>query len=156
MGHLSLKTPHAVLCKKWTVTMRPFFFWKMMAGSLQHDSSPMNLNSWYVFFLLFVDGDRISPDCGLSQSNVVDIITEGKGQTNIHRNIWMTLKHRLYCICLLWMFLIWQLFKNKWLFRCLIESNWYDEAGFYYLIGSENVLCLKGSFRLCPLWITFS
>lgn len=36
-----------------------FFFGKMMAGSRQHDSSPMNLNRWYVFFLLFVDGDHI-------------------------------------------------------------------------------------------------
>lgn len=42
------------------------FFWKMMAGSLWHDSSPMNLSSWYVFFLM--DRDHIKQDRGITQS----------------------------------------------------------------------------------------
>lgn len=63
MEHLSLKTPHAVLCKKWTVTVRTFLKndgWEPAARFITYEFEQLVR----LLFYPLVDGDRVRQSNG--------------------------------------------------------------------------------------------
>lgn len=79
MEHLSLKNPHAVLCKKWTVTMRTFLKndgWKPVPRFITYEFEQL------VCLLFTPLGWRSHLTVSTNSISFFAIKMEGKDQTN--------------------------------------------------------------------------